>query len=30
MTYPDGSVYEGEWHKEKRHGQGVFMLGKEE
>lgn len=26
MTYADGSVYEGEFHAEKRHGTGVLLL----
>lgn len=24
MTYPDGTVYNGEWEENKRHGQGVY------
>lgn len=28
MTYENGDVYEGEWLKDKPHGQGVLWLGK--
>lgn len=27
MYYQDGSVYEGEWLEDKRHGRGVLRLG---
>jgi len=28
MHYKDGSYYKGEWHRKKRHGQGLLMLSK--
>lgn len=29
MYYEDGSVYEGEWYDDKRHGQGMFRTADE-
>lgn len=25
MTYPDGTVYTGEWDDNRRHGQGIYV-----
>lgn len=27
MQYENGELYEGEWLKDKRHGQGLLLLG---
>ena len=26
MQYADGTIYEGEWHQENRHGQGILLM----